>query len=233
MPESDTPAERLTEEVLADARRKARRRRRQAEREAEKTAADIRSRAEADAKRILEEARQRARREADLILATVDQEIHRERLIRQAAILEELIQAGFERAADRSLTDPRRTLLDLAVGAIRQMDASSFVVQAAEEDRALLDEDFLREVKRRLSEAGKEPPELAVAAEPAPIAGGLIVRATDGTQMVDNSLEARRRRLAPQLRQLLAGMIFPAPGGETPRHDETEAQEHPDRDDEH
>jgi len=215
MPEAESGAERLTEEVLADARRKADRRRRSAERDAARLLDQARAEAERDAERLLQDAQRRADRQAGVILATVDQEIHRRRLMRQAALLEDLIEKGADRAADRDTFDVRRVLLDLTVGAIEQMAAAAFRLEVSAADRDVVDEAFLEEVKQRVAGEDAEPPELTVDEAPAPIAGGVIVRAADGTQMVDNSFEARRRRLAPQLRQVLAEIAFPD-HGETP-----------------
>jgi len=209
MPDQDTGIGKLSDEVMADAGRKADRRRRSAKRDAEKIVEEARARAEKEAARVRQDAERRAERRSRLILAGVGQEIRRRRLLRQAAAIEERIQAAFDRAAGLAADDRRDALITLAVAGIEQMDHDAFRLRVSAGDRDVLDDAFIAAVRDRLASDGREPPEIEVDEESAAIAGGVIAVASDGAQMVDNSLEARRRRLAPHLRQMLAGMLFP------------------------
>jgi vacuolar-type H+-ATPase subunit E/Vma4 len=211
LPDAETNVGRLTEEVLADARRKAQRRLTAAQREAEALIAAARARAQEEAALVTDAARERGDRHRQRILATISQETQRRRLIQQGALLEGLIQAGSDRAADRKGHDPREVLKALVILAIEQIDGEAFHLEVSAADRDVADEAFLAEVRQHFATGGREPPALTLEAEPAGITGGVIVRSADGHEMVDNSFEARRRRLASDLRRALAQMIFPEP----------------------
>ena len=209
MPEHEPDVSRLADEVLADARRKAERRRKAAQRDAAKLVADTRAAAEAEAAKTLDDARRRADRERQTILATVDQEVRRRRLVRQEALLDFLIQAGFDRVTHRQGFDVRQVLMALVANGIRQMTGASFRLSVSAADRALVDRAFLTAASAQAAASGRPAPALSVDETPAPIAGGVIIRDADDAQRVDNSFEARRRRLGPQLREALAALIFP------------------------
>jgi vacuolar-type H+-ATPase subunit E/Vma4 len=210
MPEQGPDVSRLADEVLADARRKAERRRKSAEREAAKHVAEARAAAEQEAAKVLDAARQAAERQRLLIRATEAHEIRRRRLARQGALLDALIQAGFDLVAARRNYDVRQVLMGLVLDALRQMAAGrAFEVAVNAADRRLVDAAFLSEASRRAAATGRPAPGLALDDAPAAIAGGVIVVDRENARMVDNSFEARRRRLEPELREALAALVFP------------------------
>jgi vacuolar-type H+-ATPase subunit E/Vma4 len=65
----------------------------------------------------------------------------------------------------------------------------------------MLGDGWMDEVKRR---AGREGLDLVAAAEPAKIAGGVVVRDAEGRQLCDDSLEARLQRFWPAARRQIA-----------------------------
>ena len=199
--EGADPQQVLTDEILADARRQADRLRRRAERDAKQTVEDAEREAEAHRNERLEKARAEADRRRRLTLASVPVEEGR----RRAARIEEELQGIREAARERLLAhegyDYRAALVRLAAEALAAMDGKTFVLQLAEADRDALGPGVAAAAGDR---DGREGLQVTLADEPAPIAGGVIVRDGEGRREWDNSLQARLARLWPALRRRIA-----------------------------
>ena len=81
------------------------------------------------------------------------------------------------------------------------MEGEDFVLELSAEDVPTRGEALRAAVRKRLGRPGVA---VAIGAEPADIAGGVIVRDRAGRQVWDNSLEARLDRLWPSLRNQVA-----------------------------
>ncbi len=199
--EGADPQQVLTDEILADARRQADRLRRRAERDAKATIEKAEREAEADRTERLDKARAEADRRRRRTLASVPVEEGRMRAARIEEALEGIRAAARERLLARQGYDYRAALVRLAGEALAAMDGQTFVLELAEADRDTLGPDLAAAVRDR---DGREGLDVAPAAEPADIAGGVIVRDAEGRQRWDNSLAARLERLWPALRRRVA-----------------------------
>ncbi len=199
--EGGDPQQVLTEEILADARRQAERLRRRAERDAKHTVEEAEREAKADRSERIEKARAEADRRRRLTLASVSVEKGRLRAARIEEALDGVREAARERLLAREGYDYREMLARLAAEPVRHMEGQAFVLELAEADRDAFGPDLAAAVRRR---AGRDGLQVTLADEPAPIAGGVIVRDAEGRQRWDNSLAARLERLWPALRRRVA-----------------------------
>jgi vacuolar-type H+-ATPase subunit E/Vma4 len=170
--------------------------------------------AESQAARVLEQANTRVR----LIEAETDENTQRQiaqnrrRLIARATLQarqalverrEALMATVWERvsAALRApqARETRLALLERVIAqAAEQLGGGALEVQANAEDLALLTK-ALPTLEQRLP--AQAAPALTLAAEPAPIWGGAIVRRLDTHEVVDNSLNQRLRLAQESLRE--------------------------------
>jgi len=199
--EAADPQQVLTGEILADARRQADRLRRRAERDATEMTDKAQREAEADRDQRLSEARADADRRRRLTLATVPVAEGRLRAARIEKVLRDIREAARERLAARDGYDYRAMLARLAAEAVREMEGQAFVLELAEADRQAYGPDLAADVCRLV---GREGIQVSLAAGPAAIEGGVIVRDAEGRQRWDNSLAARLERLWPALRRRIA-----------------------------
>ena len=199
----------LTDEILRDAQTKSERIRKRAERDARKALDDAATEAKAAAAKTLDAARRKADRIVASILATVDQEIRRDQLAAQEGEMEKVFEAARARLADRTAYGYPAVVAGLAAQAIQAIGGGRVVLELSEADRALATEAWLADVRRR---AGRDVA-IEVAPKSAAIGSGVRVRSADGRLFVDNSFEARLRRLRPELRRELAAKAFGDTGG--------------------
>ncbi|MFO8014060.1 MAG: V-type ATP synthase subunit E [Phycisphaerae bacterium] len=199
--EGADPQQVLTDEILADARRQADRLRRRAERDAKATIDKAEREAETDRSERLDKARAEADRRRRLTLASVPVEEGRMRAARIEEVLEDIRTAARERLLAREGYEYRAALVRLAAEALAAMEGRTFVLELSGADRDALGPDVAAAVRDR---DGREGLDVALAAEPADIAGGVIVRDAEGRQRWDNSLAARLARLWWALRRRVA-----------------------------
>jgi V/A-type H+-transporting ATPase subunit E len=196
-----TSHEVLRDEILADAQRQATRVIRKAEREAKAILDKATSESQEERDSKLAAAQAEADRKRMLVLATVPVEIGRMRAARIEKELLALRDQVRSRLRDRKGFDYRETLEALAAEALAQMEGDTFILALSERDH--------KQFAARLAEAARkraERPQVTVTVDdqPAPIAGGVVVRDPAGRQVWDNSLEARLDRLWPLLRSQIA-----------------------------
>jgi len=194
----------LRQEIIEDAGRKARRALTRAEREAKKIIEQGRKERDRMLELSRRQAESRVQREQASLEATFAAEMRRIEL----GAAEELIQGVFDRAVkalvDRDDTKRRADIERLASEAIGHMDGSRFLVDVAERDRDLIDDDVLKSVARRAGRAAT----FTVEAN-GHIEGGVRIMSSDRRQVYDNTYRARLARMAPELRLVVAEMIFP------------------------
>lgn len=199
-----SPHQVLCDEILADARRQAERTARRARADADEIVAKARTEAEKEAREHLEAARTEAARRRDLLLATVPVDVTRLRARRLEERLQEIREAARERLRNEGGGDRRALAVALAAEAVGRMDGRRFVLELAEADSRAFGPTLADDVRRALR---RDDLEVAVAAQPAPIAGGVVVRDAEGRQVWDNSLEARLERFWPVLRHQVAETV--------------------------
>ena len=206
MPQKD-PQEVLSEEILGDARRRADREIARARTEAEKLVANAKAAAQAEMDKVLEAARARAEARRGMILRTVAQEVARGKLRARDGVLQRVLEQAGTRLQDLSGEQYRRSVISLALEAVRQMPADSFVLKVSVPPGGALDANALAsEIKERLRADGRAD---SLSVELVPHASrGVVIESADGRMRWDNSYDARLRRLRPDLRRFLFPMLF-------------------------
>jgi vacuolar-type H+-ATPase subunit E/Vma4 len=199
----------LSEEILADARRKA-----------ERTVA----RAQMEADRVVEQAVKSAEAVRESVLARAGTLIERERRVFDSSLrLEErmlrlkteggLLDEAFSRAVERlgkrdGFNDYRRLVRDLAVEAVSALTGDAFVLHLAKPDLESMRSTLPGEVAKAVRDKSGREVQLVVAGKPAAIDTGVIVTSADGARRVDNSLAARLTRARRELRFAVANVLF-------------------------
>jgi len=203
----------LSDEILADARRRGER---------------AVKRAEADAKKLIEQALAEAKAVGDAALADVERRLARERQVFDASLLHDermrrlavqgrLLDETFDRALERLRSregcDYRAVVVNLAVEAIGEIGGDAFVLRPDAADLesmgATLPADAAASARRKIGR------DVTVTAGPAAGRGiaGIIVESADGRRRVDNSFAERLRRMRDDLRFDVADVLF---GSESP-----------------
>jgi len=199
----------LSEQILADARKKAER---------------IVKRAKRDAARIMEEAEREGEKAAENLLAETEQEAEaefrrltagipsmkaRKMLAAEEKILESVMDEAMERLRERFDADPAGHMRSLLLGAVFEMPEDEMVVEVCERDRGILTAEFLEKIAAEVRDRQGRRVQFELPEEAADISGGVIVRAKSGRTIYDNSFEARAKRLREELRRRAAAVLFP------------------------
>jgi len=202
-------SDKLYEEVQADARTKADRERRRGRRDAEAMTKKIDDEIKAATDKIMAAARAEADLKRVQIMATVEIEAQRQRL----SILEQALQSVYDGAArhlaelsDDELAEVRHRLAGEAIEQIPVDNLLLALPEASHESHgALLAERLTAEADKRFDRNVI----IHLAAHPAAITDGLVVRSADGAVEVVQSLGQRLRRMWPDLRLQVAYQLFP------------------------
>lgn len=213
-------SDRLYDEVLADARTKADRQRRRGRREAEETTRKIDNEIKAATDKIMAAGRAEADLKRVQIMATVEIEAQRQRLSLLERALRSVHQGAARRLGELSDDQLSEVLHRLAGEAIEQIPVDNLELalpEASHESHgAAMAERLAVEADRRLDRNVI----IRLAARPAEITDGLVVRSADGSVEVVQSLAQRLRRMWPDLRLEVARQLFPEQL-ETPQARET------------
>jgi vacuolar-type H+-ATPase subunit E/Vma4 len=199
MPDQDA-AERLREEILAEARRDRDDILLRARREAEALVAKAAAEAARLRQERLEQSRAEAVRRKEMILARVPVEAGRLRAARMQALLESIHDEAHRRLKARDGFDHRAVVATLAAEAISQMHGSAFVVKLSPADRAA----FGDELPDALTRLAGRTLSLEISNDTALMEPGVIVQDTAGSQVWDNRLLARLERMWAELRRQIA-----------------------------
>ncbi len=206
----------LSDEILADARRRAER---------------MASRAEAEARKLVEESVAQARAVADAEARDVEAKLARERQVfdaslrleermRRLAVQGRLIDEAFAKALERLRSregyDYRAVLRRFAVEAIASMRGDAFVLHLARADHDAMRGALPAETAAAVRETSGRAVTVTAAERPGPFEGGLVVESADGRQRVDSSFAGRLRRMRDDLRFDVADVLFgeQGPAGE-------------------
>jgi len=201
----------LKREILEDAEKRARTVVRRAERDADKAREEAVEQAATERREALAKAETEAAHTASRTVAGVPIEKARRRLRTQEEAIQRAIDAAATRVADLGGREHVEMLVRLVVDAARRLREPKLIVQAGPADQQALAE-ACAQAESALATDGLSVT-FRVEESPAAIRAGIVARTPDGHRTVDHSQEARRRRLEPQLRSMLARLLFPRTDG--------------------
>lgn len=175
----------------------------EAKAKAESIKKQAQDKAQAEGAGILEEARQTAETLVNQAAAKAQLEAQMLKLRRR----EHLLEQTFDTVRQRLRTLAQRpdyadTVKQLVREAVTYLGEDTFVVEADPVTRAILSEDFLKDLAEELGVSLKlASPETNPPTEPTPFEGTGVVLTTDnGHRRYDNTLEARLARMQDELR---------------------------------
>lgn len=200
----------ISAEIIADARAKVDRAVKAAAREQNKIIGAAREEAKQAEESIIEKARQRAESRARIIRASAEPARRRLQLDAQEAVVLGVINDAKARLLDRDSDGYAQLLAALAAEAAELLGGDRLTAYLSEQDYAQLGADIARRFEAAAKAAAKAAPgaTFQVLPSPRPIAGGVIVASADGSRQVDNSIEARLRRIYPEIRRKIARALF-------------------------
>jgi V/A-type H+-transporting ATPase subunit E len=198
----------LSDEILEYAGKKAARVVKAARREEKDILRKAREEAEREGEALLADARARALRILDRALAGVAVEVRRKVLQAREEVIEAIFREALEHLRQKRLVGYGEVLERLITEALGPMPGEDQLVIVRPEDRARIDRDLLRRVRKRAEGGAVHPAGLDLADENAEISGGVILRSRDGRCTFDNSFETRLERLRGVLRAELHGRLF-------------------------
>jgi len=224
MPEQ---AEKLRQEILADARRRAERNRKRAEQEAQKIVREAEQAVERLRRERLAQAEHEAEQVARTILAGVDQEVRRNRLRRRERVIQEVYRKALASLRDAPPEKTRRILARLITMALQQIGPNQAVRVHVRPDQAdVITSDLMASCARQAFGESAVAPEFEVTPDEDIRTGGVLVETKDGRLLCDNTFEARLQRLdldvRPHILRILSGGP-PADAEATPPEKESES----------
>lgn len=197
----------LAEEIVEDARKRAERTIARTQAEVEKIVAQARADAEAQAKKIRTEAEQRARRKAEMIVRMVDQEVARRKLRAREAVVQQVLDEAKKRLDAMSGDEYKRSLIQLAAAAMREMPCEEFLVHVSTQAEDHIAPAWLvAEMGKALSEHGRKA--LIQVELRADLPKGVVVKSVDGRLQWDNTFDTRLKRLRAGLRRRIVPGLF-------------------------
>ncbi len=198
----------LTEQILADARKRAAEIEQNADAEGQRIRAEALRKAEAAVQGALEDARARAARREEIARAHTQQEIRKLRLQRRQELLDYARAEVEKRLAHlAAVSEHRAALRKLALAAIEAMNGESFEIVLRAEDRRALGDRLASEVSAAAKQSLHRDVEVALAEAPLEATGGLIVRSADGHQVADQTFDGRLMRLWEEIRGEIVAML--------------------------
>ena len=196
----------LKKEILDDADKRAKTIIQRAQRDAKKNQQDAEKKGAEVTEEALKRAAQQAEREAQRTLASVPMEKARTKLGVQEGMIQEMLDAAVQRLAELQGQERIDLAARLLADGADALGEPELVVEMAEQDHGAVG-DIIAAAQAILAQRGKTP-QLRPGPNAQNIGGGVVVRTRDGHKLVDNSFQARRERLAPQLRLELAKLLF-------------------------
>jgi vacuolar-type H+-ATPase subunit E/Vma4 len=214
MTTNQVSAEKMREEIFADARREGEKIVLRARQDAETSMTAATAEADRLRREHLDRARIDASRRSELILAAIAVETGRLRAARIEALLQSVCEEARRRLQDREGFDYQQTVINLAVDAIKRMAGDAFVLRLSEAEQSVLGDGLVGEIAGRVGRSVS----IAALYEEENKGGGVVVEDAETRQVWDNHLLKRLERLWPELRRRIAGEASFAPkaasGGE-------------------
>ncbi len=205
--------EALTQEIIADARRRADRIKQRAERDARKVMDEARKAAQAEREGLLQVAARRAEHERQVSRGRLEQDLARLRLqVRQDLVQRVRAEAERRLAELAAGADHREVLVKLALLAVEAMSGERFELVLCPRDRQRWGEELAAEVRDAVQGRLGRDARVELSEETLSSAGGLVVRGADGHEVADQSFEARLDRLWERICIEVAAMLPDLPG---------------------
>ena len=210
----------LKKEILDSAEKNAETMVQRAERDREKARREAEEKAAALKEEALHRAEAEAEQQAGRVMASIPLDRVRLKLAAQEAVVQQAVSAAVQRIVDQQSPERAALMASLLADAVVAIGEAEVIVDAAERDRPLL-QDVFRRAETILAARGSKV-QFHAGSDTPDISAGVIVRSRDGHKLVDHSIEARRRRLEPQMRIEIAEILFRQSGQE----EKTESQNH-------
>ncbi len=198
----------LVQEILKDAEKKAKKVIRNALKEAKKLKKRALDEIEQKKQHTKENALRRASKETEKIISGIELELKRRELRMQEKVLDEIFIATEQKL--QSLTNTSeypKILKKLILAAAKELPSNNLLIQLREEDKKLIDKNFLMELTEAMSQEDRkiifQVDNLSVL-----INGGAILLTSDKRICFDNSFAARLYRQRRSLRQQIAKILF-------------------------
>ncbi|MDY0041366.1 MAG: V-type ATP synthase subunit E [Desulforhabdus sp.] len=193
-------AEKLSTEILTDARRRADEIVLRAKQDAEVILNNAATEADQVKQKILEQACAEAERRSELILATVPVETGRLLAARVEALLDSIYDEVCQRLHAHEGFVYRETIISLASQAIRRMTGNEFVIKLSGKEHVVEDRGLAEEIAHR---AGRSL-HITISHKENTAGDGVIIEDAGARQVWDNRLLKRLERLWPELRRQIA-----------------------------
>ncbi len=198
----------LSDEILADARRRADRIGQRAERDAAKVKRDAEKQAAAQRDRILADARQRVSHEAEVMQGRIEQELAALQQQAHDGMLRRVRSEAEDRLAHLARTDEHHDALKrLALLAIRDMAGEDFELTLRPQDRKRWGDELPGEVEALVKQQCGREVRVRLSGEDAEAGGGLLVTGAGGHEVADQTFAARFHRLWDQMRGRIASLL--------------------------
>ena len=162
---------------------------------------------------ILEEARARAKEQAEAakkqIISLADREVKRRSMHIQDVVMQDIMDRVEERLASMIGDENYRSvLIDWLTEAAIGLDAESATVNASAEERPLIDDRLLSEVKVLVRRRAGGEVELTLSdAEPLK-SQGVVLTAADGRTAFNNQVKTRMLRYKRQIQMMIHSTLF-------------------------
>ncbi len=192
-------SENRKEAILQEAREKAEEKKESAKKEAER-----------EKEKIIEKGKREAEIRGRRILAGVRQENRQKKL----SIKEDIIQEVWEKSEDElfSLKDNegkyRNVLKHLIEEGGKALDGGELIVRISEDDDGIFSKKILKDISKEISEEIGEKTSIEVSSDLSGSKGGVVIEKKQGNVSIDNTFEARIKRMKQSLRPKLAEILF-------------------------
>lgn len=200
--------EALSEEILADAKRRAQRALQKAERDGKRLEAREVKKAQDLREHVIRQAKDRVARDRTVFDSALRLEERRRRLAVQGEVIDEAFDRALAKLKSREGYDYREALVALTVEAVAAMRGEAFVLKLNAADREQFGQELPPEVARLIKEQQGRDVKLGLDERTVDVAGGVVVAADDGLSLYDNSLDARLTRMSGDLRFLVGDVLF-------------------------
>jgi vacuolar-type H+-ATPase subunit E/Vma4 len=197
----------ISQEIIADARNKSERAMKAAQRDADAMMQHAQEEAKKIKQDILATARQRAESKVKVIQATTDPERRRLELNEREKIIKGIVDEAKARMLKRDGGEYEKALAALAVDAAEALGGGKLTAYLAHADAEKFHATLPEKVRAALVAKGLDA-QISVQSAKEPMEGGVVMETADALRRVDNSIEARLRRLYPEARRRVAAMLY-------------------------
>lgn len=197
--EIEKKSEQKKNSILEEARETAEEKIEEAERKAEK-----------ERNRIIEKGKEKAETEKKRILARARQDGRKKELETREKIIEEVIEKVKEEISE--LIDDRDEYRDILIGLIEEsavyLGGGDLKVYVLDKDKDMLEKEVIKELSENISRKTDNDTSLDISADFPKSKTGVMVEKRGGNVSIDNTFEARLKRMKGSLRPKIAEILF-------------------------